>query len=84
MKSLNAPPEDLVLNTTFHLSSKTLEKFYHEENRWNRKLASWFIPQDETIIGADEETIMDESTISGKRKSYMYEIRNMVINSTKD
>ncbi|CAI1517666.1 hypothetical protein SEUBUCD646_0J02430 [Saccharomyces eubayanus] len=83
MRSLNAPPEDLALNTTFHLSSKTLEKFYHEENRWNRKLASWFIPQDETITGVDEET-MDESTIGGKRKSYMYEIRNMVINSTKD
>ena len=83
-QTLNSTTNGPELNSTFHLSSRALEKFYHEENRWCKKLAPWFIPQDETIISVDEETIMDESTVSSKRKSYMYEIRNMVINSTKD
>ncbi|CAI4043892.1 Bfa1p SKDI_10G2550 [Saccharomyces kudriavzevii IFO 1802] len=83
MRTLNIPADDLELDPTFNLDSRTLERFYHEENRWSRKLAPWFIPRDEAI-SVDEETIMDESTINGKRKSYMYEIRNMVINSTKD
>lgn len=84
MRTLNSTTNGPEVNSTFHLSSRALEKFYHEENRWCKKLAPWFIPQDETIISVDEETIMDESTVSSKRKSYMYEIRNMVINSTKD
>ncbi|CAI4572567.1 BBL_G0029920.mRNA.1.CDS.1 [Saccharomyces cerevisiae] len=84
MRTLNGTTETPEISSTFHLSSRALEKFYHEENRWCKKLASWFIPRDETIISVDEETIMDESTVNSKRKSYMYEIRNMVINSTKD
>ncbi|KAL6939716.1 hypothetical protein ACO0RG_003561 [Hanseniaspora osmophila] len=57
-------------NPTFVISSMKLEVFYHEENKWLDKLGGW-INQD--LEHADSDT----------RFEYAYEIRNMVLSSTK-
>lgn len=48
----------------FELSAETVHRFRMEEERWIKKVKSWFQPGDE-----DEELDRD----------YMYEIRNMVM-----
>ncbi|QLQ82647.1 hypothetical protein HG537_0H04100 [Torulaspora globosa] len=60
----------------FQLSSKLLEKFCHEENRWNRKVGAWF------LLG-NKELKTGQVTKEQNSNSYMFEIRNMVINSTR-
>jgi len=57
------------LNPTFIVSSKRLEVFYHEENKWIDKLNGW-VCEDLQVENAD-------------RYEYAYEIRNMVLSSTK-
>lgn len=61
---------------TFQLSSRLLERFCHEENRWNRKVGGWF------LLG-NKESGLESRSKSDTHKSYMFEIRNMVINSTR-
>ncbi|AMD21596.1 HFL260Wp [Eremothecium sinecaudum] len=56
-------------NPIFNISGKQLEKFYHEENRWARKIGGWF---------------SSDSREFGNDLSYMYEIRNMVMNSARN
>lgn len=63
----------------YRLSTKELEKLYHEENRWQRKVGGWFVlgdsdQQDQTMAQFDPQD---------KANNFMYEIRKMVINSTK-
>lgn len=65
---------------TFNIDSKLLERFYHEENKWNRTVGGWFILGD-----AESESYIDEQKLPDhKNQSYMYEIRNMVISSARN
>ena len=65
------------------IDSFTLEKFYHEENRWNKIVGSWF------VAGINEPDILNKldihttNSINQDRNNFMYEIRNMVMNSTR-
>lgn len=61
---------------TFQLGSRLLEKFCHEENRWNRKVGGWF------LLG-NKDTDLEIRSKNDKCKSHMFEIRNMVMNSTR-
>lgn len=63
----------------FHLNSKQIERFWHEENKWNRKVGAWFIMGDSD---AESNDLTEISEIKDTR-SFMYEIRNMVLNSTR-
>ena len=65
----------------FQVNSKALEGFYHNENKWQKKVGGWFsLP--ENGIDSTFSDIPNESLItSDKNKNYMYEIRNMVLNS---
>ncbi|SCU79741.1 LADA_0B02872g1_1 [Lachancea dasiensis] len=65
---------------TFNIDSKTLERFYHEENRWSRKVGGWFIPRDTEMEKFEDGQGLPDS----KNNSYMYEIRNMVISSARN
>ncbi|SCU86574.1 LAFA_0E01684g1_1 [Lachancea sp. 'fantastica'] len=67
-------------DSTFTVDSKTLERFYHEENRWTKKVGGWFIPRDVEM----EEYDADEGLPDSKGSDYMYEIRNMVISSARN
>ncbi|CCK68480.1 Bfa1p KNAG_0B00310 [Huiozyma naganishii CBS 8797] len=84
-------------NVNYTINSKTLEKFYHEENRWNKKVGAWFILRtgqldhpDESFCSAGEisddsldPARRDVSSTSKDSKDFMYEIRKMVLNSTR-
>ncbi|QLL34576.1 hypothetical protein HG536_0G04380 [Torulaspora globosa] len=74
--SLGATNRDSSSDPVFQMSSKLLEKFCHEENRWNRKVGAWF------LLG-NKEVKSGEVTKEQNSNSYMFEIRNMVINSTR-
>lgn len=74
--SIAATNRELDSDPMFQMSSKLLEKFCHEENRWNRKVGAWF------LLG-NKEVKSGEVTKEENSKSYMFEIRNMVINSTR-
>ncbi|AQZ12727.1 BFA1 (YJR053W) [Zygosaccharomyces parabailii] len=63
----------------FYLNSKQLERFWHEENKWNRKVGAWFLMGDSD---AQPEELTELNEINDTR-SFMYEIRNMVLNSTR-
>lgn len=65
---------------TYQITSKQLEKFYHEENKWSRKVGGWFILGDKSR----DTGSADQSHTSLNDKSYMYEIRNMVISSARN
>ncbi|CDO91887.1 unnamed protein product [Kluyveromyces dobzhanskii CBS 2104] len=65
---------------TYHITSKQLEKFYHEENKWSRKIGSWFILGDKSR----DTGSADQSHTNLNDRSYMYEIRNMVISSARN
>ncbi|AET39764.1 Bfa1p Ecym_4749 [Eremothecium cymbalariae DBVPG len=67
-------------NPIFQINSRSLEKFYHEENRWSRKIGGWFT-SDSTENSRSNKT--EPSTKDGSG-SYMYEIRNMVMNSARN
>ncbi|CEP64059.1 Bfa1p LALA0_S10e01310g [Lachancea lanzarotensis] len=67
-------------DSTFSVDSKTLERFYHEENRWSKKVGGWFILRDVE----SEEYDADEGLPDSKGNDYMYEIRNMVISSARN
>ncbi|QLG74143.1 hypothetical protein HG535_0G00280 [Zygotorulaspora mrakii] len=75
----NRDAEPNSINSTFQLNSKLLEKFCHEENRWNRKVSGWFIIGDKD----PEKITLKERDKAHKHNNYMYEIRNMVISSTR-
>lgn len=64
----------------FQLNSRQLEKFWHEENKWNRKVGAWFIMGDSS--DAQPADFTDSNEVKNPR-SFMYEIRNMVLNSTR-
>lgn len=76
--SLNTPSSSS--DPTFNIDSKSLERFYHEENKWSKKVGGWFILGDAEAegYGADQE-LPDP-----KNNSYMYEIRNMVMSSARN
>ncbi|SCV02065.1 LANO_0F14950g1_1 [Lachancea nothofagi CBS 11611] len=67
-------------DSTFNIDSKTLEKFYHEENKWSRKVGGWFILRDAEMDEYDNEQGLPDPKSNG----YMYEIRNMVISSARN
>ncbi|GAV50772.1 hypothetical protein ZYGR_0Z01950 [Zygosaccharomyces rouxii] len=67
-------------NPQFQLNSRQLEKFWHEENKWNRKVGAWFIMGDSS--DAQPGDLTDFNEVKNPR-SFMYEIRNMVLNSTR-
>ncbi|KAL2706801.1 Mitotic check point protein BFA1 [Kluyveromyces marxianus] len=76
---------------TYQISSKQLEKFYHEENKWSRKVGGWFILGDKTTNNNDNINTNDthgpspdQSHTTPNDKSYMYEIRNMVMSSAQN
>lgn len=71
-----ATNRDSSSDPVFQMSLKLLEKFCHEENRWNRKVGAWF------LLG-NKEMKSGEVTKEQNSNSYMFEIRNMVINSTR-
>lgn len=56
------------LNPIFIIPGKKLDEFYHEEKRWYRKIGAWF---------------SGDLTTDTTNTSYMYEIRNMVMNSAR-
>ena len=74
------------ISPIFCINSELLEHFYHEENRWNKKVAGWFL-----LSGQSEEESSVEfrqasnnmSLVDRNDESYMYEIRNIVLNSTR-
>lgn len=68
-----------VLNIKYVINSHTLEKFYHEENKWHKKVGGWFIPG-----GQSQPAKGNVSLTSKDNKDYMYEIRKMVLNSTRN
>lgn len=74
--SVGTSNRDTGTDPVFQMSSKLLEKFCHEENRWNRKVGAWF------LLG-NKEMKSPEVSKEENSKSYMFEIRNMVINSTR-
>ncbi|SCU86164.1 LAME_0D04786g1_1 [Lachancea meyersii CBS 8951] len=76
--SLGANPS--LHDPTFNVDSKTLERFYHEENRWSKKVGGWFILRDAEMDEYDENQGLPDP----KGNSYMYEIRNMVISSARN
>ena len=69
---------------TFRLSADLLERFYHEENKWNKKVGSWIILNDK---GSIRDLKDNNDIMSGNRNKngdkYMYEIRTMVMNSSR-
>lgn len=76
---LSEQPLHSVLNIKYIINSHTLEKFYHEENKWHKKVGGWFIP------GSDLRPAKDNISLTSKdSKDYMYEIRKMVFNSTRN
>lgn len=75
----NRDSESNVTDPAFQLNSKLLEKFCHEENRWNRKVGGWFILGNKE----SESRTLEDLDKTQKHRSYMFEIRNMVINSTR-
>lgn len=79
MGMINRDTDHTAIDPAFQLNSKLLEKFCHEENRWNRKVGGWF------ILGNKESESHDLKDVdkAKKHKSFMFEIRNMVINSTR-
>ncbi|KAH7589256.1 Mitotic check point protein BFA1 [Nakaseomyces glabratus] len=68
------------MERVYRLSSKELERLYHEENRWQRKVGGWFVLGD----GDQQDRTMAQYDPSDKGNNFMYEIRKMVINSTKN
>lgn len=62
----------------FIISSKQIEKFYREENKWNKKVGSWFINSN------NDPKIVENKSYPYMNKDYMYEIRNMVISSSRN
>ncbi|KAK5773902.1 hypothetical protein RI543_004803 [Arxiozyma heterogenica] len=84
MRNFNSNNDNNITNKYF-IDSYTLEKFYHEENKWNKMVGSWF------VAGINKPDIMNKhdilttnSTLTNQdRNSFMYEIRNMVMNSTR-
>ncbi|KAK5959642.1 Bfa1p PWA37_003002 [Arxiozyma heterogenica] len=84
MWNFNSNNDNNITNKYF-IDSYTLEKFYHEENKWNKMVGSWF------VAGINKPDIMNKhdilttnSTLTNQdRNSFMYEIRNMVMNSTR-
>lgn len=84
MRNFNSNNDNNITNKYF-IDSYTLEKFYHEENKWNKMVGSWF------VVGINKPDIMNKhdilttnSTLTNQdRNSFMYEIRNMVMNSTR-
>ena len=74
------------INPTFCINSELLEHFYHEENRWNKKVAGWFLlsgQSEEDISVESRQTSSNMSLVDRNDESYMYEIRNIVLNSTR-
>ncbi|CCD23152.1 Bfa1p NDAI_0B01180 [Naumovozyma dairenensis CBS 421] len=68
----------------FELNSKLLESFYHHENRWTKKVGRWFTMKNNRTEWDTLATFEDESVISNENnRNYLYEIRDMVINSSK-
>lgn len=72
------------VETKYIVDSHDLEKFYHEENKWRKLVGGWF------VIGADESSFINAnpfqknvSLTSKDNKDFMYEIRKMVLNSTR-
>lgn len=77
VKSIKTTTSTFTINSTFR------EKFYHEENRWNSKVGSWFVLGN---CGANSKlapAAKNISLTSNENKDYMYEIRKMVLNSTR-
>ncbi|SCU88488.1 LAMI_0D10286g1_1 [Lachancea mirantina] len=74
--SLSTTPYDF----TFQIDSRTLEKFYHEENRWSKKVGGWFILDDPDVTSTNN----DQKLPDPQSKNFMYEIRNMVISSARN
>ncbi|EDO18357.1 hypothetical protein Kpol_1013p28 [Vanderwaltozyma polyspora DSM 70294] len=54
----------------FELNAKMLEKFYHEEHKWYKKIGSWII-------------LSSDGKANKKSNNYKYEIRSMVMNSSR-
>lgn len=73
--SLNVVP---TTDPTFQITSKQLERFYREENKWSRKVGRWFILGSTT---SDNNGTEQPPLSSIKDRGYMYEIRNMVLSS---
>lgn len=78
--------ENELTNSTFSISSKLLEYFYHEDNRWNKKVGGWFILNNSNNNNTNDNTqsFNNVSVTSHDSKDYMYEIRKMVLNSTRN
>lgn len=69
----------------YFIDSYTLEKFYHEENRWNKIVSSWFVTgiNKPDIMNKHDNLTTNLTLPDQDRNSFMYEIRNMVMNSTR-
>ena len=69
----------------YFIDSYTLEKFYHEENRWNKIVGSWFVARinEPDIRNKHDIHTTNSNSTNQDRNSFMYEIRNMVMNSTR-
>lgn len=74
--SMGVTNREIAREPAFQLSSRLLEKFCHEENRWNRKVGGWFL-----LGNKDSES--ESRNKNEKCQSHMFEIRNMVMNSTR-
>lgn len=76
-------------DTKYIIDSHALERFYHEENKWHKSIGAWF------LTGTDDSGMMNANGVdsairnnnisltSKDNKDFMYEIRKMVMNSTR-
>ncbi|CCF58093.1 hypothetical protein KAFR_0D04450 [Kazachstania africana CBS 2517] len=76
-----SPTEYNEADPAFFVNSRQLEHFYHEENKWNKKVGAWFILGNQ----GEEDDLSKNITITNHdHKEFMYEIRKMVLNSTRN
>lgn len=76
------------IDPTYSVDSHSLEKFYHEENRWHKLISGWFLMgTDNSRVTSTKKTNIsidkNVSLTSKDNKDFMYEIRKMVMNSTR-
>lgn len=76
-------------DTRYIIDSHALERFYHEENKWHKSIGAWF------LTGTDDSGMINTNGVDGSiqnnnisltskdNKDFMYEIRKMVMNSTR-
>ncbi|CCE66023.1 hypothetical protein TPHA_0O00530 [Tetrapisispora phaffii CBS 4417] len=68
--------------SAFQISSKIIEKFYHEENKWVNEINGWMTLNKNAESDLESHLDVTQELNINKNK-YMYEIRNMVLNSSR-